>query len=129
MPFQLLLVLALLLPIAVAAEEPTFDPESTETARETLELLKKQGEEAESWADLQRTIARKRLNACMAAFGNRSFCKCLNEELHWVLDFDSYVRIVTSPGAEPKPQPASAEQRVVNSVFRAREQCIPISSN
>ena len=94
---------------------------------ESDEMFKELGNtfnEAQRWAELETTISRNRVNACMAAFGHESFCGCLNDNLHWLLSFESYVDIITSSDAQPKPRPTTDEERAVNTVFRAREQCI-----
>ncbi len=88
------------------------------------ELIGNSLNEAQGWADLQTTISRNRVNTCMAAFGHESFCGCLNDNLHWVITFESYIEIITSSDAQPKPRPTTDEERAVNTVFRARERCI-----
>jgi hypothetical protein len=82
--------------------------------------------EAETWAAKQNAIARQREHDCMSAFGSTAFCRCLNNELHWVLSFDSYIRIVTAPPNQLASVPVS-EKPVVNSAIRAREVCVPRS--
>jgi hypothetical protein len=106
--------------------EATSNPLKKSPDGSDVELQKLRGilQEGESWADLQRSVARQRLTACTAAFGNKVFCACLNANLHWVLGFDTYIRVITAPGSEPDPSARTEEQRAINSVFRSREKCV-----
>lgn len=90
---------------------------------ERLKRLEEIEKEAETWAAKQQSIARQRENDCMSAFGHQAFCSCLNKELHWVLGFDSYVRIVTATPDQLSAVP-SDERQVVETAIRAREVCV-----
>lgn len=124
--FTLGMVLMFTVDTTSAQDEVTEEElrESLELSQEFLESLPEIGKQAPSWVELELTISRNRVNACMAAIGHRQFCNCLNSELHWILGFDSYVRIIMSPDARPNPQPTTDEERAVNTVFSARERCI-----
>jgi len=95
-----------------------------EKTKEMLRELDRISEEAQSWSAKQRAIARARLNDCVSAFGNEEFCSCLNKELHWVLDFESYIRIITTPPGEISKDLKPDEELVVDSVYKAREKCV-----
>ena len=130
-------VLACVLFVAESSSSGESDTEQQEADRR-LEALEKSLEEsdemfralgntfkeAQGWAELETTISRNRVNACMAAFGHESYCGCLNDNFHWLISFESYVEIITSSDAQPNPQPTTDEERVVNTVFSARERCI-----
>lgn len=118
-------------PVA-SAQDP--DPQSSSEMKDLekslaesqpqLEKLKSLAQQAEAWADLEKSISRERVSACMAAFGDPSFCECLNENLHWIVRFETYIRVITAPEARPRPAAESDESQAINSIFRAREQCV-----
>jgi 1-aminocyclopropane-1-carboxylate deaminase/D-cysteine desulfhydrase-like pyridoxal-dependent ACC family enzyme len=91
-----------------------------------MEHLNKISKEAEGWTAKQRTIARERQQQCLDAFGHKQFCSCLNEELHWVLGFDSYIRIITAPTTSAASDSSPDEHAAIESVYKAREKCVGI---
>jgi hypothetical protein len=111
----LTLIFALLTSYAGAGDDPTVT--------EGLKRLDDVQKEAETWAAKQQSIARQRENDCLKAFGHKGFCACLNKELHWVLGFDGYIRIVTATPDQLSSVPTD-ERAVVDSAVRARELCV-----
>jgi hypothetical protein len=93
--------------------------ESNRLLRETIVPALDEGQR---WADMERANTRKRSADCIAAFGQEHFCNCLNDNVHFLVDFETYVRVVTSD-AKPIPKPATEEERLINTIFRAREVC------
>jgi hypothetical protein len=93
-------------------------------ANEILRQLDTISKEAESWSAKQRAIARDRLIDCIDAFGNEEFCSCLNNELHWVLSFESYIRVITTAPKGISKDLEPDEKLVVDSVYKAREKCV-----
>ncbi len=89
-----------------------------------MEHLNQISEEAEGWAAKQRAIARERQQQCLDAFGHKQFCSCLSDELHWVIRFDTYIRIITAPTTRAASKLSPDERAVIDSVYKAREKCI-----
>ena len=94
-----------------------------------VELDKDDSQGTEQGVDLQSDIKRVRLDDCMASFGHERFCTCLNEELHWSLDFSSYVGVLISPDSEPQPNPSSDMELATSSAFSARKLCVTVFDN
>ena len=90
---------------------------------EQLKRLDQSRKEAETWAAKEQSIARQRENDCFNAFGHKPFCTCLNKELHWILTFDSYVRIATAT-SDQLLSALGDERAVIDSAVRAREVCV-----
>ena len=108
------LVTLLLACLAVNASAQSKQPPS-------LRDLEKIQREGDSWSAKQGAIARERESACVSAFGHRKFCECLSSELHWVLSFDSYVRLIsTSTQASVTPD----DKVLLDSARRSRERCV-----
>lgn len=117
----LALFVALLLSSYAAAGD---DTKGGERMKQLHEIQK----EAETWAAKQQSIARQRQTECLNAFGHKGFCSCLTRELHWVLGFDEYIRIVTATPDQLSSVPAD-ERAVVESAVRAREVCVQRTVN
>lgn len=104
-------------------EQETLRRSLEESDRLLREKVVPAFQEGERWADMERANARKRSADCMAAFGNERFCSCLNTNVHFLVDFETYVRVVTSD-TRPVPAPKTEEERLINTIFRAREVCV-----
>ena len=96
-----------ILPLNLYAQSPTNDtakaPDSTTHRLDnTIQRLDAVLKEGEQWSALEQANRRSRLNACNAAFGNEKFCLCLDNELNWALDFETYIRVISSADAAPK---------------------------
>ncbi len=89
-----------------------------------LEQLNQISEEADGWVAKQNAIARERKQQCIDAFGHEQFCSCLSEKLHWVLGFDSYIRIITAPTTGVASDVSPDERAAIESVYKAREKCV-----
>ena len=98
----------------------TGDEKIDQAAKKLNESLK----EVEKWAALQKKISRQRKNDCLEAFGHSKFCNCLDTNLHWVINFDSYIRIMTSPTLKTSTIRSDDERTAVESVFKSRERCV-----
>lgn len=92
--------------------------------KQMMENLNQISKEADGWAARQHAIARERQQQCLDAFGHKLFCSCLNEELHWVLGFDSYIRIITAPSTGAASDLLPDERAAIESVYMAREKCV-----
>jgi hypothetical protein len=92
--------------------------------KKMMERLNQYSRESEGWVAKEHKISRERLQQCFEAFGHEGFCSCLNEELHWVLSFDSYIRIITAPSAAAASDASPDERKAIESVYTAREKCV-----
>jgi len=100
------------------------DDKTIEKLQEKQRQLEKLSEDASSWSAKQHAISRDRFNACVNAFGNEEFCSCLNAKLHWVLNFESYITIITSSQKEISKNIDADNQLLIDSVYKAREICV-----
>ena len=116
----LLIILLVLASSICSSQEKSKDLDT----KKMMERLSQISEDAEVWAAKQRTIARERYQQCFDAFGHEDFCSCINEELHWVLGFHSYIRIITAPSIGATSDASPDERAVIESVYKAREKCV-----
>lgn len=90
---------------------------------DTMEALEKVKKQASFWEARQKSISINRQNDCFLAIGDKSFCDCLDQNLHWVMDFKSYIRIAISPD-NPLPSNSTKEElKMVESVYLTRQEC------
>lgn len=71
------------------------------------------------------SLARKRKNNCLKAFGNEQFCNCLNDNLPMAINFVGYIQLITSTKDEIGYKSLLTEDKeFVDKVIRARDQCV-----
>jgi len=119
--FLILVFFVLVLPSGMCNAQ---DKNQELKTQKMMERLNNISEEAEGWAAKQRAIARERQQQCFDAFGHKKFCSCLCDELHWVISFDTYIRIITAPTTGAASELSPDERAVIDSVYKAREKCV-----
>jgi hypothetical protein len=111
-----------------AAGQATGQADRKPPTKEQLER-RKQVDDLQSTANatLQTIddISRKRLTACIMAFGHEGFCNCLNKKLSIYLDFEAYIRVVTRSKADLGYDKLPTDgQKLVDGAVKARETCV-----
>ncbi len=86
----LLVIVVAWSPQAVLSEEKKVDGKYSRMLLEGLDELNALEKQLEPYVVAEKRLMRENYQACFNAFGDAAFCKCVETELRWPVNFDQY---------------------------------------